>query len=102
MRARSVHRGLTNPTGTPMTTDDEGQFFLPLTHIVVIERKHSLVCIPDRTSAECELEKLRRKFREQFIRAVIRKDRASKRSRSKASTYTLRYVTREAQSVPLF
>jgi hypothetical protein len=69
---------------------------------VVTEHKRSLVCIPDRTSAECELEKLRREYRERFIRATIRKDRARKRSRSKASTYTLRYLTREAQCVPLF
>jgi len=81
---------------------NEGQLFLPLTHIVVTERKHSLVCIPDRTSAEYELGKLRRKYREQFISATIRKDRPSKRSRSKASTYTLRYLTREPERIPFF
>jgi hypothetical protein len=38
------------------------QCLFPLTQIIVTERGHSLVCIPDRTTAECELEKLRREF----------------------------------------
>lgn len=73
------------------------QGLLPLTHIVITERGHSLVCIPDRTTAECELEKLRREYRKRLVRAAIRKDRPGK-----ASTYTLRYFTRDTNTVRLF
>ena len=73
------------------------QFLLPLTHTVITERGHSLVCIPDRTTAEHEREKLRREFRERFIRSDICKDRPGKRS-----TYTLRYFTRDTDTVKLF
>jgi len=73
------------------------QCLLPLVQTVVTECGHSLVCIPDRSTAEYELEKLRLEYRTQLIRATIRKDR-----RGKSSTYTLRYFTRETKSVRLF
>jgi len=73
------------------------QFLLPLTQTVTADKGHSLVCIPDRTTAECELEKLRTEYRDRLVKAVIRKDRPGKRS-----TYTLRYFTREAETVRLF
>ena len=73
------------------------QYLLPLTQIVITERGHSLVCIPDRTTAECELEKLRREYSERLVRAVIRKTKPGKRG-----TYTLRYFTRDTETVALF
>ncbi len=73
------------------------QLLLPLTQTVVTEFAHSLVCLPDRTTASCELEKLRRDHGGQLIRAAIRKDRPGK-----SSTYTLRYITRESKAVRLF
>lgn len=73
------------------------QRFLPLTQTVVSERGYSLVCIPDRTTAEDELVKLRREYRKRLVRAVIRKDRPGK-----SSTFTLQYFTREVETVNLF
>jgi hypothetical protein len=73
------------------------QFLLPLVQTVISERGHSLVCIPDRTSAEHEREKLRREFQARFVRSEIRKDKPGKRS-----TYTLRYFTRDTDTVKLF
>ena len=73
------------------------QGLLPLAQTVVSERGHSLVCIPDRTTAECELQKLRRQYRKRLVRAAIRKDRPGK-----SSTYTLRYFTRDTDTVNLF
>lgn len=73
------------------------QMVFPLVQTVVTERGHSLVCIPDRTTAECELDTLKREFAQRLIRASIRKDRPGKKS-----TYTLRYFTRETETVNLF
>jgi hypothetical protein len=73
------------------------QCLLPLTQTVITERGHSLVCIPDRTTAECELEKLRREYSDRLARAVIRKTKPGKRG-----TYTLRYFTHDTETVPLF
>ena len=73
------------------------QRLLPLTQTVTTERGHSLVCIPDRTTAECELTTLRREYGDRLIKAVIRKDRPGQRS-----TYTLRYFTRDTDTIALF
>jgi hypothetical protein len=73
------------------------QSLLPLTQTTVTERGHSLVCIPDRDAAESELAKLRREYRKRLIRAAIRKDKPGK-----SSTYTLRYFTRDVETVALF
>jgi hypothetical protein len=73
------------------------QFLLSLTQTVTTDRGHSLVCIPDRSTAEYELEKLRTEYGKRLIRATIRKDRPSKRS-----TYTVRYFTRDTETVRLF
>ena len=73
------------------------QFTLPLTMTVTIERARSLVEIPDRTTAECELEKLQRKFGAQLVKHTIRKVRPGPRG-----TYTLRYVWRDTDTVKLF
>lgn len=73
------------------------QALLPLTQTIVSERGHSLVCIPDRTTAQCELKKLRRELAARLIRASIRKDRPGRKS-----TYTLRYFTRDLETVSLF
>ena len=73
------------------------QFTLPLTMIVTIERARSLVEIPDRTTAECELDKLQRKLGAQLVKHTIRKVRPGPRG-----TYTLRYVWRDTDTVKLF
>jgi hypothetical protein len=73
------------------------QLLLPLVQTVTTERAHSLVCIPDRTSAEDELRKLHAEYRARLLRATIRKDRPGKRS-----TYTLRYFTQHTDQVALF
>lgn len=73
------------------------QLLLSLTQTVTTECAHSLVCIPDRDTAECELAKLKREYGQRFIRFAIRKARPGKRS-----TYTLRYFTLETEIVPLF
>ena len=72
------------------------QGLLPLTQTVIAERGHSLVCLPDRDTAESELVKLRREYRKRLVRAAIRKDKPGK------STYTLRYFTRDVDTVNLF
>ena len=73
------------------------QLLLSLTHSVTTERAHSLVCIPDRTTAECELAKLRREYGKRLVRSAIRKDKPGKRA-----TYTVRYFTRETETIRLF
>lgn len=73
------------------------QFLLPLTQTVMVDRGISLVCIPDRDTAECALTRLRAKHGPALLKAVIRKDRPGQRS-----TYTLRYFVREAATRPLF
>ncbi len=73
------------------------QFLLRLTQTVTVERGISLVCIPDRDSAECELTRLRHKFGTNLMKATIRKDKPGK-----SSTYTLRYFVREAETRQLF
>ncbi len=78
------------------------QFLLPLLHTVTTERPHSLVCIPDRISAECELTKIRREYGERLIKAAIRKDRPPKSNPHARTTYTLRYFTRDTDIVALF
>jgi len=73
------------------------QLLLSLTQSVTTERAHSLVCIPDRDTAECELVKLRREYGKRLFRSAIRKDKPGKRA-----TYTLRYFTRDTEIVRLF
>jgi hypothetical protein len=73
------------------------QFTLPLTMMVTIERTRSLVEIPDRTTAEVELEKLQRRLGPQLIKHAIRKVRPGPRG-----TYTLRYTMRDTDTVKLF
>jgi hypothetical protein len=73
------------------------QLYLPLVQIVTFDQGHSLICIPDRDTAECELTKLRRQYGPRLIKATIRKVRPGK-----GSTYTLRYFTRETSAVNLF
>ena len=76
--------------------DCDSQLLLRLTQTVTTERGHSLVCIPDRTTADYELFKLKNRYGARLIRATIRKDRPGK-----GSTYTLRYFTRDMDIVPL-
>jgi hypothetical protein len=81
------------------------QSLLPLTRTITVETPHSLVCIPDRDTAECELTQLRRKYGENLIKATIRKDRGSRREGriwAAPGTYTLNYTTRDQQTQPLF
>ena len=78
------------------------QIFLKLTVTVITDNPHSLVCIPDRDSAECELTRIRRQYGERLIKAVIRKDRPPKRDPKARTTYTLRYFTRDTDTVALF
>lgn len=76
------------------TTD---QFVLPLTMTVTVERARSLVEIPDRTTAEVELQKLQRRLGDRLVKHTIRKVRPGPRG-----TYTLRYVMRDTDTVKLF
>ncbi len=80
-----------------MTPD---QLLFHLVQTVTTDRAHSLVCIPDRTTAECELTTLRREYGDRLIKAVIRKDRS--RHPGNRPTYTLRYFTRDSDAVSLF
>jgi hypothetical protein len=87
------------------------QLCLPLSHIVTHERSISLVCIPDRDTAECELTRLRSQHGPNLLRATIRKDRPSvhvRRSQPSTKnsqprgTYTLRYTIRQHEPHRLF
>ena len=85
------------------------QILLRLIHTVTSERSISLVCIPDRDSAECELTKLRYEHGPRLLKAIIRKDRPSRRltqhstiNHQPRSTYTLRYTVRETHTETLF
>jgi hypothetical protein len=73
------------------------QFLLHLTQTITVERAHSLVCIPDRTTADYELSKMRDQLGPRLIKAVIRKDKPGS-----GSTYTLRYFTRDTETQRLF
>jgi hypothetical protein len=73
------------------------QYTLPLTMTVTVERARSLVEIPDRTTAEVELQKLQRRFGDRLVKHAIRKVRPGPRG-----TYTLRYVMRDTDTVKLF
>jgi len=76
------------------------QFLLRLTHSVTIERSTSLICIPDRDTAECERTRLRAQHGTNLLRADIRKDRPGRSGSSR--TYTLRYTIRETETRTLF
>ena len=76
------------------------QILFPLSHLVTYERSISLVCIPDRDSADCELTQLRHKYGADLVKAVIRKDRPGRSGTSR--TYTLRYTIRETEARRLF
>ena len=76
------------------------QFLFRLTHTVTIERSTSLICIPDRDTAECERTRLQNKYGPNLLRADIRKDRPGRSGTSR--TYTLRYTIRETETRTLF
>jgi hypothetical protein len=76
------------------------QLFFGLTHTVTIERSTSLICIPDRDTAECERTRLQSKYGPNLLRADIRKDRPGRSGPSR--TYTLRYTVRESETRALF
>jgi hypothetical protein len=76
------------------------QLLISLTHIVTVDRAISLVCIPDRDSAECELTRLKHQHGPRLLKAVIRKDRPGRSGTSR--TYTLRYTIRETETRTLF
>ena len=86
------------------------RLFFSLRHPVTIERTTSLVCIPDRDTAECERTRLRAQHGPDLLRADIRKDRPlSRHSQATADgrsgpsrTYTLRYTIRETETRTLF
>ena len=73
------------------------QSLLPLTQTVTTERAISLVCIPDRFAAECELTKIKHEYQARFIRATIRKNRPGKEI-----TCTLRYWINHTETLKLF
>jgi hypothetical protein len=72
------------------------QLLIRLTHTVTIERSISMICIPDRDTAECELTKLRYQHGLRLLKAIIRKDRPGRSDTSR--TYTLRYTIRETET----
>jgi len=76
------------------------QLLIRLTHTVTIERSLSMICIPDRDSAECELTKLKHEQGPRLLKATIRKDRPGRSGTSR--TYTLRYTIRETETRTLF
>ena len=76
------------------------QFLLRLSHTVVYERSTSLICIPDRDTAECERTRLQAQHGANLLRVNIRKDRPGRSGTSK--TYTLRYTIRETETRTLF
>ncbi len=82
------------------------QFYFPLKQSVTTERGISLICIPDRLSAENELTRLKHEHGSRLIKAVIRKDKPPKRwtaqERKQKATYTLRYFLRVTEEIPLF
>jgi len=81
------------------------QYLLPLTRTITVETPHSLVCIPDRDTAECELTRLRAEYGPNLLKATIRKDRGSRREGriwAAPGTYTLNYTTRDQQTERLF
>jgi hypothetical protein len=78
----------------------DNQLLIRLTHTVVFERSTSLVCIPDRDSAERERTRLRAQHGANLLRADIRKDRPGRSGTSR--TYTLRYTIRETETRTLF
>jgi hypothetical protein len=71
-----------------------------LEQTVTVERSLSLVCIPDRDTAECELTQLKRQHGPRLVQAVIRKDKLGKAGNCK--TYTLRYTVKETEVRTLF
>ncbi len=73
------------------------QYLLSLEHTVTRERSCSLVDIPDRSTAEYELEKLKQRFKAELISAKIRKNRPGQRS-----TYTIYYKVKETETVHIF
>ncbi len=81
------------------------QRLLPLTRTVTVHTPHSLVCIPDHDTAECELTRLRHQYGDNLVKATIRKDRGSRREGriwAAPGTYTLNYTTRDQQTEHLF
>lgn len=76
------------------------QILFRLTHTVTLERSISMICIPDRDTAECELTKLKHQHGPRLLKAVIRKDRPGRSGTSR--TYTLRYTIRETETRTLF
>jgi hypothetical protein len=68
-----------------------------LTQDITVARAHSLCCIPDRFAAENELTHLQAEYGPRLLKFAIRKDR-----KGKDSTYTLRYFTRETETINLF
>jgi hypothetical protein len=80
------------------------QFLLRLTHTVTLERSISLVCMPDRDTAECERTRLRAEHGTNLLRADIRKDKRPARATGSGTlrTYTLRYTIRETETRTLF
>jgi hypothetical protein len=80
------------------------QLLIRLTHTVTTERSVSLVCIPDRDSAECELTQLKHQHGPRLLKAVIRKDKRPARATGSGTTrtYTLRYTIRETETRTLF
>ncbi len=78
------------------------QLVLPLVQAITVDRAISLVCIPDRDSAECALTRLRAKHGPNLVKATIRKDKPAKKASAARTTYTLRYFYRETETRPLF
>ena len=78
------------------------QYYLRLTQTVTVDQAHSLVFIPDRTAAECELTRLQHEYGPRLLKSNIRKDRPPKCNPRARTTYTLRYFTREIQTINLF
>ena len=73
------------------------QSLLRLTRTVIVETRRRCVCIPDRTSAEYERDKLKREHGASMIAANI-----SKNGKGKTGTYTVAYTIRESRAEQMF
>lgn len=74
------------------------QLWFNLLQKVVREERKALVCIPDRTSAECALTEIKHRLGSNFIKARI--DR-NKSKTSKNVTFTLHYFYRSETLEPV-
>lgn len=75
----------------------QNQLLLPLTRAITYTQAHSLIDNPDRTTADVELERIRREYGPRLIKAHINRNKCKH-----STTYTVRYFTLETSTERLF